>query len=86
MRNTIPGLKLIHREGSIEDGDIPLTIISSCRIRNEIYHMVIFKQRSVEEGTLTARATIREQIRPTIYKNKELRKIAPQFLVDYYES
>ena len=31
------------REGSIERGDEPIAISSSCKIRNVIYHMVTFK-------------------------------------------
>ena len=64
----------IMREGDIESGDQPLSICSSCKIKDEIYHMVTFRH------------TAREQIKPRLYKSKTLRKVAVDFLVDFYES
>ena len=85
-RAATPGLDAPSREGSIEAGDVPMAITSSCRIRNEIYHMVTFKQRMVAGGTSTARVSVREQIRPRLYKSRVLRKFAVDFLFDFYES
>ena len=85
-RATTAGPDLTSREGSIESGDLPMAITSSCRIRNEIYHMVTFKQRTVTGGSATARVSMREQVRPRLYKSKVLRKLAVDFLLDFYES
>ena len=78
-------IDMTSREGCIEQGDVPLTISSSCKIRNEIFHMVTFKQSRMTSSGGTTRH-IREQIKPRLYKSKVLREIAVDFLVDYYES
>ena len=72
------------REGSIETGDEPIKITSSCKIQEEIYHMVTFKQKFV--NCSGQRQNIREQIKPRLYTSKKLRQIACDFLIDFYES
>ena len=74
------------REGSIEDGDQPENISSSCKIQDEIYHMVTFKQKVTESVAAASRKAAKEQIKPRLYKSKTLRKIATDFLIDFYES
>ena len=72
------------REGSIENGDEPAKITSSCKIQEEIYHMVTFKMKQTSGSAL--RQMIREQVKPRLYSSKKLREIACDFLVDFYEA
>ena len=74
----------VSREGSIGDGDEPICISKSMSVRGTPYHTVHFKQRAprVQDGKPVRRTLVK----PRVYSSTQLTELAPQLLIDYYES